>query len=90
MTASSRRTAANVGAQADIRISALSAMDLTLSFGGAVAFEDGYKARREFMVSLEGAAVMIRGATFTATIREGTTAEGTEGRRREELSRLAC
>jgi hypothetical protein len=47
------RTAANIGAQADIRISALSVMDLTLSFGGAVAFEDGYRARREFMVSLK-------------------------------------
>ena len=29
-----RRTLGNVGAQADIRISALSALDLTLSFGG--------------------------------------------------------
>ena len=48
-----RRTVGNVGAQADIRISALSALDLTLSVGGAVAFEDGYKARREFMVSLK-------------------------------------
>ena len=48
-----RRTVGNVGAQADIRISALSALDFTLSFGGAVAFEDGYKARREFMVSLK-------------------------------------
>ena len=48
-----RRTVGNVGAQADIRISALSALDLTLSFGGAVAFEDGYKPRREFMVSLK-------------------------------------
>ncbi len=48
-----RRAVANIGAQADIRISALSVMDFTLSFGGAVAFEDGYKARREFMVSLK-------------------------------------
>jgi hypothetical protein len=48
-----RRTVGNIGAQADIRISALSSLDLTLSFGGAVAFEDGHKARREFMVSLK-------------------------------------
>ena len=48
-----RRTVGNVGAQADIRMSALSALDFTLSVGGAVAFEDGYKARREFMVSIK-------------------------------------
>lgn len=48
-----RRTVASIGAQADVRISAMSALDLTLSFGGAVAFEDGYKARREFMVSVK-------------------------------------
>ncbi len=48
-----RRAVANIGAQADVRISALSALDLTLSFGAAVAFEDGYKARREFMVSMK-------------------------------------
>ena len=48
-----RRAVANIGAQADVRISALSALDLTLSLGAAVAFEDGYKARREFMASLK-------------------------------------
>lgn len=48
-----RRTVGNVGVQADIRISALSALDMTLSFGGAVAFEDGYAPRREFMVSFK-------------------------------------
>ena len=48
-----RRRVGNIGAQADIRISALSSLDFTLSLGGAVAFEEGYKARREFMVSLK-------------------------------------
>jgi hypothetical protein len=48
-----RRTAASVGAQADIRISALSALDMTFSVGAAVAFEDGERARRELMVSLK-------------------------------------
>ena len=48
-----RRTVGSVGAQADIRISALSALDMTLSFGGGVAFEDGYRPRREFMVSFK-------------------------------------
>jgi hypothetical protein len=48
-----RRTVGNIGGQADLRISALSALDMTLSFGGAVAFEDGHEPRREFMVSLK-------------------------------------
>jgi hypothetical protein len=47
-----RRTATNAGAQLDFRISALSRLDLTLSVGGAVAFENGARPRREAMVSL--------------------------------------
>ncbi len=48
-----RRLATNVGTQLDVRISVLSTMQLTLSFGGAVAFEDGRGPRREAMVSLK-------------------------------------
>jgi hypothetical protein len=48
-----RRAAVSVGAQGDIRLSALSALDLTLSFGGGVTFEDHYAPRRELMVSLK-------------------------------------
>jgi hypothetical protein len=48
-----RRTAASAGGQVDFRISMLSALDLTLSLGGAVAFEDGYRPRRELMISLK-------------------------------------
>ena len=48
-----RRTITNTGAQLDFRLSALSSLDLTLSVGGAVAFENGSRARREAMVSLK-------------------------------------
>jgi len=48
-----RRTITNTGAQLDFRLSALSSLDLTLSVGGAVAFEDGSRPRREAMVSLK-------------------------------------
>ncbi len=48
-----RRKIVDVGAQADVRLSALSALDLTLSFGAAIAFEDGHRSRRELMVSLK-------------------------------------
>jgi hypothetical protein len=48
-----RRSAASIGGQIDIRWSLLSALDLTLSFGGAVAVEDGHSPRREAMVSLK-------------------------------------
>jgi hypothetical protein len=48
-----RRTLANIGAQVDLRISALSTLDLTLSIGGAVAIEQGSHPRREAMVSLK-------------------------------------
>jgi hypothetical protein len=47
-----RRTVSNTGAQLDFRLTALSTLDLTLSIGGAVAFEDGRRPRREAMVSL--------------------------------------
>lgn len=50
---SARRTAADVGAQVDVQFSLLSALDLTLSLGGALAFEDGRRPRREAMVSLK-------------------------------------
>jgi hypothetical protein len=50
---SQRRVAGNVGGQWDVRFGTLSALELTLSFGGAVAFERDRPARREAMVSLK-------------------------------------
>jgi hypothetical protein len=47
-----RRTVADVGAQLDL-LNVLSTLDLTVSVGGAFAFEDGYAPRREAMVSLK-------------------------------------
>jgi hypothetical protein len=53
LDASDARTrTADVGGQLDVRFSALSTLDLTLSFGGAAAFENG-RVRREAMVSLK-------------------------------------
>jgi hypothetical protein len=51
--ASARRTVGDVGGQLDFRLNFLSTLDLTLSIGGAVAFEDGYAPRREAMASLK-------------------------------------
>jgi hypothetical protein len=48
-----RRVTRNVGAQLDVRFGALSVLDATLSIGGAVAFEQGQRPRREAMVSLK-------------------------------------
>jgi len=48
-----RRRIGNVGGQIDVRFSALSALELTLSAGGAVAFEHGQPPRREAMFSLK-------------------------------------
>jgi hypothetical protein len=48
-----RRTVTNAGAQLDFRFSALSSLDLTLSVGGAVAFTDRSRPRREAMISLK-------------------------------------
>jgi hypothetical protein len=48
-----RRVVGNAGAQCDVRFGTLSALDLTLSFGGAVAFEQGRPARPEAMISLK-------------------------------------
>jgi hypothetical protein len=48
-----RRVATQAGGQLDIRFGALSALDLTLSIGGAVAVERGRPSSREAMVSLK-------------------------------------
>ena len=48
-----RRTVTNVGGQLDFRLNMLSQLDLTLSLGYARAFEDGARARNEYMVSLK-------------------------------------
>jgi hypothetical protein len=48
-----RRTLGNVGGQLDLRFTLLSHLDMTLSAGYAVAFEDGFKPRDEVMVSLK-------------------------------------
>lgn len=48
-----RRTLGNVGGQLDLRFTLLSRLDMTLSAGYAVAFEDGFKPHDEVMVSLK-------------------------------------
>jgi hypothetical protein len=51
--AEARRTVSDVGLQVDVRLSLLSALDMTVSFGQAVAFESGRPPRHEFMASLK-------------------------------------
>jgi hypothetical protein len=48
-----RRTVSHVGGQLDFRLNMLSSLDLTLSVGGAVAYERESATRREAMVSLK-------------------------------------
>ena len=48
-----RRTITNVGGQLDFRLSMLSSIDLTVSAGGAVAYERGFAPRPEAMFSLK-------------------------------------
>jgi hypothetical protein len=48
-----RRTVGTIGSQLDVRFSVLSALDMTVSFGGAVALEDARRPRREAMVSVK-------------------------------------
>ena len=47
------RRLASSGAQVDLRLGLLSALDLTLSVGGGTTVEDGYRPRHEVMVSLK-------------------------------------
>jgi hypothetical protein len=49
----SRRFLTNVGGQLDFQLTALSTLDMMVSVGGAVAFEDGFGPRRELMVSFK-------------------------------------
>jgi hypothetical protein len=51
--ADSRRRLASLGGQVDVRMHVLSNQDMTLSFGAAVALEDGRAPRGEAMVSLK-------------------------------------
>jgi hypothetical protein len=48
-----RRTVTSFGAQFDIRFTVLSNQDMTLSFGSGLALEDGFRPRREAMISLK-------------------------------------
>jgi hypothetical protein len=52
-SSATRRALLSVGAQVDVRFTILSALDLTLSGGYAVAFEDGAPRRPEAMISLK-------------------------------------
>jgi hypothetical protein len=47
-----RRTVTNAGGQLDFRLNVLSTLDLTVSVGGAIAFERRQGPRREAMVSV--------------------------------------
>lgn len=49
----SRRRLLSGGAQVDVNISVLSALELTVSVGAGVAVEDGRRPRRELMMSLK-------------------------------------
>ena len=51
-SAPDRRKAASFGGQLDLRFTVLSALDMTLSFGGAVRTEPGVPSRSEGMISL--------------------------------------
>jgi len=48
-----RRRVGNVGGQFDFRLNMLSSMDLTVSVGGAIAYEKSAAPRREAMISLK-------------------------------------
>jgi hypothetical protein len=48
-----RRTVGDAGGQLDFRLNMLSTLDLTLSVGAAIAFEEGVSPRREAMISLK-------------------------------------
>jgi hypothetical protein len=48
-----RRKIGDIGGQLDFRLNMLSTLDLTLSIGGAVAFEQDAAPRREGMISLK-------------------------------------
>ena len=48
-----RRVVSDVGGQIDVRFGALSALELTASFGAAAAFERGVDPRRELFASLK-------------------------------------
>jgi len=48
-----RRTLGDVGAQLDFRFGLLSTLELTVSTGAAIAFEDGNPPRREAMLSIK-------------------------------------
>jgi hypothetical protein len=48
-----RRVVTNAGIQVDFQLTALSALDMMVSIGGAAAFEEGVSPRREFMVSFK-------------------------------------
>jgi hypothetical protein len=48
-----RRTLGDAGAQLDFRFGLLSTLELTVSTGAAIAFEDGHPPRREAMLSIK-------------------------------------
>ncbi len=48
-----RRRVLSAGAQLDLSMTALSALEMTFSIGAAVALEDGHRPRRELTVSLK-------------------------------------
>jgi hypothetical protein len=48
-----RREVRNLGAQLDLQFYVMHSMDMTLSFGYALGFEDGVADREEFMASLK-------------------------------------
>ena len=54
----------SAGAQLDFRFTVLSALDMTLSVGGALARDDAGATHREAMISAQGAEVTSRRSTL--------------------------
>ena len=47
-----RRKATSAGSQIDLKLTCLSSVDVTVSFGAAAVFEQGYDTRRALMASV--------------------------------------
>ena len=48
-----RRTLTNAGGQLDFQLTTLSSLDMMVSVGAAMAFEEGEPRRHEYMVSFK-------------------------------------
>ena len=78
-----RHAATSIGSQLDLRLTVISSVDVTVSFGAATVLEQGHDARDALMASVDAAALSRLNMPALVALRTGRSLPGSPGPARQ-------